>query len=86
MQLCAIAKCVGIAVIERIVPSNTAITGTITNIGLFFILCISSGHCSGTWFFNLKISNRCTGIIDCNLPGTFFIFPVFVILRDCYRL
>jgi hypothetical protein len=48
LQLNAIAKCVGNAVIERIVPSNTAITGTITNTGLFFILYISSGHCSDT--------------------------------------
>jgi hypothetical protein len=48
LQLYAIAECVGIAVIERIVPSNTVITGTITNIGLFFILYISSGLCSDT--------------------------------------
>jgi hypothetical protein len=43
LQLYAIAKCVGIAVIERIVLSNTTIIGTITNTGLFFRLYISSG-------------------------------------------
>jgi hypothetical protein len=48
LQLYAITKCVGIAVIDSIVPSNTVITGTITNIGLFFILYISYGHCSDT--------------------------------------
>ena len=56
LQLNAIAECVGIAVIERIVPSNTAITGTITNIGLFFILYISSGLYSDTSFYNINIS------------------------------